>query len=292
VTAPSVDLFLDTDTAPFDLADAVYVARGVHRRADGAVILADACGSGFDLVVLPEGDRLSVTARYRPAPKTALANAVLRSRFRLLARATLTQYPALWWAGRSGRAPVHISAVTTGGPAIGLIGPSGVGKSTLVRHALAAGGRATSDNLAVTDGRQLFGVAEPVKSDGASGRRTSHGRREEPLRDCAPVLMPGLLAVVSLHDGPIAVERLDPATAARSIVTSTYMAGELARYWAFAAALSSATGVGQPHSPVADVAAALVANADAIYGVTLSRQAPVHFEDLLAQLSAAPRQRV
>ena len=38
------------------------------------------------------------------------------------------------------------------------------------------------------------------------------------------------------------------------------MAGELRRYWPFAATLSAATRLGPPHAPVTDVAAALASN--------------------------------
>lgn len=48
-----------------------------------------------------------------------------------------------------------------------------------------------------------------------------------------------------------------PERAARALVTSTYMAGELRRYWVFAAVLAAATGQGPPHPPVADTASRL-----------------------------------
>jgi hypothetical protein len=48
-----------------------------------------------------------------------------------------------------------------------------------------------------------------------------------------------------------------PESAARALVTSTYMAGELRRYWAFAATLSVGTGIGPAHPPLTEVASTL-----------------------------------
>ena len=75
--------------------------------------------------------------------------------------------------------------------------------------------------------------------------------------------MPGRVAALE-PDVLVALERggggraelipCSPAVAARSLVTSTYMAGELRRYWAFAATLSGGTGVGPAHPPIEQVA--------------------------------------
>jgi hypothetical protein len=48
-----------------------------------------------------------------------------------------------------------------------------------------------------------------------------------------------------------------PEQAARALVCGTYAAGELRRYWAFAATLAAGTDCGPAHPPVARVAAAL-----------------------------------
>ena len=49
---------------------------------------------------------------------------------------------------------------------------------------------------------------------------------------------------------------MDPQEAAREITASTYMAGELRRFWALAAVLALGTGIGPAHPPVAEVARA------------------------------------
>jgi hypothetical protein len=98
-------------------------------------------------------------------------------------------------------------------------------------------------------------MVEPLRVEGGSGRRMPHGRRETALSGRAPALVPDLL--IALERGSASRPALEPcsdATAARSLVTSTYMAGELRRYWAFAATLSSGTGVGPAHPPIEDVA--------------------------------------
>jgi hypothetical protein len=278
---PTVRLVVEHDSKPFSTRGGRIVTRGAQLLPNGAVIFADACGSGFDLLVRPRDDELSVTARYRPPARVRAANTLLRTRFMLLARATLTQYPVLWWAGVRGRAPLHVSAVTVGERVVVLAGPSGVGKSTLIRGAIEAGNHATSDNLAVSDGVAVFGVAEPTKSDTGSGRRTSHGRREEPLRQAVETLEPDLILLVSLRDEPPALVDTGAQDAVRALVTSTYMAGELSRYWPFAATLAGATGRGPAHPAIESVAERIVAGRRA-YALSLSRQEPVALSELLS----------
>jgi hypothetical protein len=61
------------------------------------------------------------------------------------------------------------------------------------------------------------------------------------------------------HGGHPYLVPSSPEAAARALVTSTYMAGELRRYWAFAATIALGTGAGPAHPPVAAVAGALAA---------------------------------
>ena len=163
------------------------LTRGAWRRP-GQVILRDVCSSGLDLLVeapAPDADHLRPVA---PAADRARAAAILRARSRLLLRAVLLQYPALWRAQQRGRAPLHASVCTTApaGPGAVLIaGPGGVGKSTLVDAELARGATATCDNLCVSDGRTDLGpgraaAAAGQHGGGARGRRMPHGRREVP----------------------------------------------------------------------------------------------------------------
>lgn len=251
-----IELSVAAGAAPFDLGGAEPLTRGAFRCGE-AVVLLNACGSGFDLRVTA-GDRLRVEARWRPPWRERLASLALRARFHLLARAALVQYPALWWAGRQGRVPLHAAAVTLGSAVPLLAGPGGIGRSTLLLDAVAAGERASSDNLCVSDGDEVHGLVEPVRVEGGGGRRMAYGRSERALPGRTPVLRPDRLVVLSRNGAshPTVVP-LSPSAAAEALTAGTYMAGELRRYWAFAATLALGTGIGPAHPPVREVAGAL-----------------------------------
>lgn len=276
----TVRLVVEDERGPFAGPVTRTLTRGVQLVGD-AVVFDDACSSGFALWLQPRGSYLDVRARYCPSPKVRLAGAALRSRFVLLARAVLLQYPVLWWAGTHGRVPVHVSTMTTRHGVAALAGPSGVGKSTLLAEEVAAGESATCDNLAVTDGRCVFGLVEPLRSEAGTGRRTTHGRRESALGRRVDILEPGLLVAVSLAGNGTPVCRpTTPEQACRTLVTGTYMAGELRRYWPFAATLAAGTGLGPPVPPVEQLASRL-ANHARCYAITLSRVRRARFADLV-----------
>jgi hypothetical protein len=131
----------------------------------------------------------------------------------------------------------------------------GVGRSTLILEELRRGARTTGDNLAVGDGATLWGLVEPMRVEGAGGRSMPHGRSEAPLNDRAAELVPDCLIVV--RRGSVDVPILTPCdaeTATRSLVTSTYMAGELRRFWSFAAVLAAGTDAAPSHPPIEVVA--------------------------------------
>jgi hypothetical protein len=137
---------------------------------------------------------------------------------------------------------------------------SGVGRSTLLLAEIAAGGRATADNLSVADGITVWGLVEPMRVDGGSGRRMPHGRHEQPLDDRADALNPDCIVVLERGDQDQAsLTACSVDAARRALVTSTYMAGELRRYWQFAAMLTAGTGLGPAHPPIAEVASTLAA---------------------------------
>jgi hypothetical protein len=109
---------------------------------------------------------------------------------------------------------------------------------------IAAGGRVTGDNLSVGDGNALWGLVEPLRVEGGDDRRMPHGRNEMPMPNRLPSVVPDALVVLARGDSERAsFVRCDSDAARRSLVTSTYMAGELRRYWQFAAMLSAATGI-------------------------------------------------
>lgn len=282
---PDVEVVVSADRAPFELSGAEPLTRGAYRR-HGAVLLSNAAGSGFDLCLRPDGERLAVEARWRPPARERLAARALRSRFHLLARAVLVQYPALWWAGRHGRVPLHAAAVTVGGTTCLLAGPGGVGRSTLLLRAVTAGERACSDNLCASDGIWAHGLVEPVRIEGGGGRRMAYGRSERSLPGRVDVLRPDRLVVLRRADrGRPAIAPLDPASAARALTTGTYMAGELRRYWPFAATLALGTGIGPSHPPVTAIAADLAERLPA-FEIVLGAVPGADLAELLAHAAA------
>jgi hypothetical protein len=221
---------------------------------DGHVVVEDVGTSGFDMHLWWEGQVPDVVFRWRPPRTTRAASLVLRKRARLLVRAVLLQYPVLWIASTRGRAPIHAPALSAGphGPAV-IVGPSGVGKTTLVEREIATGGLAVGDNLSVGDGRTVWGIVEPMRTPRGSGRRAPHGRREAHLDHRVPSLEPQLLIVLG-RGVKRRVQACRPEVAARALVASTYAAGELRRYWPLHALLALGTGLGPPHPPVSEVA--------------------------------------
>ena len=282
----TVRLVVEADRRPFlgtARSRGDVVTRGVLVVGD-SVVFEDACSSGFSLRIQAREYQLVVTARYRPDTNARAAALALRTRYHLLTREVLLQYPVLWWAGLRGRVPLHVSAVKNGTGVSVLAGPGGVGKSTLVAAELSSGAVATCDNLAVCDGVEVFGIAEPIRATNGTGRRVTHGRRESPWPSPRePAVRPDRVVVVGLGSARQAdCTPTSADVACRSLVTGTYMAGELRRYWAFAASLAAATGLGPAHPAIGQVAQRLTASLPCLR-VALSSSAPATLSDLLTR---------
>jgi hypothetical protein len=283
----SVSVSVDAERRAFETRGWELLARGAWRRG-GEVVVENVCTAGFDLHLNCVNRRPEFTYRWRPPPRDRAAARVLRSRFHLLARATLVQYPALWWAATRGRAPLHASACVSRGSAVLVTAQSGIGRSTLVLQEVAAGAGATGDNLAVGDGTRLWGLVEPVRVKGGGGRRMPHGRHETSLPTRVNRAAPACVVVLARSVGETpSLSACGPPAAANALVASTYMAGELRRFWSFAATLSAGTGVGTPHPPVAAVASAFASSLPC-YTLALGRTPqPCLFELLENVLVAA-----
>jgi hypothetical protein len=257
--AATVAVHVEAGGCAFTTPESVLVARGVWRHGD-AVVMENVCTTGFDLRLQSTPERFEFTYRWRPAVRERVTARALRSRFHLLVRCALLQYPVMWAAGTRGRAPLHASACLVGRfrPLVAAAG--GIGRSTILVQETRSGGRTTGDNLAVADGTTVWGLVEPVRVAGGSGRRMPHGRRESPLPQRLRSVVPDCLLVLerSRREQSTLVPRASGPTA-RSLITSTYMAGELRRYWPFAAALAAATGQGPAHPPIAEVSSAFSA---------------------------------
>ena len=101
-----------------------------------------------------------------------------------------------------------------------------------------------------------------------------------------PELAPDRLVVVRRGlEVSFSVRPSDPDEAARSLITGTYTAGELRRYWAVAATLTAATGVGPAHPPVEQVARRLASDLPCLE-VVLACQPGARLADFLNPLEA------
>ena len=282
-TRSSLRIRVEEGRRPFASQGWAFLTRDAWVR-DHAVLMRDVCTSGFDLLLEWASHDAEFTFRWNPPLRTRAANRALRSRFHLLARAALLQYPALWWAGTRGRVPLHAPSFERRQRTPLLAGPSGVGKSTLLARELADGGAcAVSDNLSVGDGERVWGLVEPMRAERLPGRRMAHGRREGDLPNRVDVLTPDCLVSVRRGEGPGAdVRSLDAEAAARVLVTGTYMAGELRRYWPFAATLAAATGLGPTHAPVVEVAQSF-ANRLPCLEVAIPKAGDLRLSDILAE---------
>lgn len=277
---PTVTVRVEASRQPFLTRGWTPLTRGAWRR-HGEVVVENACTSGFDLHLRCAGETAEFAFRWRPPARDRGAAWALRSRFHLLARAVLMQFPALWRAGMRGRAPLHASACAVARATPLLAAASGVGRSTLLLRELAAGGRATGDNLSVADGRTVWGLVEPLRVDAGSGRRMPHGRREAAMPGRVGALEPDRLVVLERGGSQtteLTASRPDAAT--RSLIAGTYMAGELRRYWSLAATLAAGTGVGPAHPPVVEVAWALATELPC-FTLTLGRTGSRRLSELL-----------
>jgi hypothetical protein len=262
-----IRITVEDTAAAFDTHGWDVLTRDAWRRP-GQVMVRDACSSGLDLVITTGGPMLDIVARWRPPPAGRAASALLRSRSRLLIRAVLLQYPALWWGQQRGRVPLHASVCSVGSDhsrSVLLAGPGGVGKSTMINAELARGAIATSDNLCVSDGTTTWGLLEPRRvpadeGENRHGRRMPHDRREAPWPARVDKLVPDLVVVLQRHGAQATTAtRCDPAEAARALTAGTYMAGELRRYWAFSSTVALGTGIGEIHPRVEETARDLTA---------------------------------
>jgi hypothetical protein len=269
-SATTVSIVVERDRTPFATEGWHTLARDAWHR-DGEVVVRDVCTSGLDLRARIVDGIPVLTFRRRPRPTTRAAGTVLPARARLLTRCVLLQYPALWWAGTRERVPLHASLLRSGGRDLVVGGPSGVGKSTLISAEVAAGATSAGDNLCVTDGRTTWGIVEPLRIEDGNGRHMPHGRRECHLPGRVSVLVPDVVVLLrrSAVGRSVAVP-LDSRAAGRQLAASTYTAGELRRFWPFAALLALGTGAGPVHPPVAAVTRVLADRVDA-FDVALVR---------------------
>lgn len=253
---------VEASSAPFHREGLEQVCHGAWG-APGQGLLQDALGSGLDTRLHIDGETLTVRVRARRRARHRALALAASWRGVLLSRAATLQYPALWWAGVGGAGPLHGCAAQLGGLDIVLAGAAGAGKSTLLAQPGTTA--VATDNLGVWDGRSLQGLPEPVRTATGTGRRMPHGRREAPRDAWVAAVAPDTL--VLLRRGGVAaptVESLSRTEALRELVAGTFAAGELRRYWPYAATLALATGLGSPDPLVGWAAADLLTRVDAV----------------------------
>lgn len=256
-TSATVRLTIESSSKPFDTAGMRTITRGTSASGRRAV-MTNAGGSGLDLLIDATDESLSVRARYRPGVFLRAANTVLDARFELLACQVLVHYPVFWRASWRGRVPLHASVIATHAGVPLLAGPGGVGKSTVLSNARRSGAVATADNLCCAGLDLCHGIAEPLRTDVGDdhGTKTSHGRVARPFGRRELALAPDRIVV--LERGPkTEVTSISSKDAARALIAGTYAAGELRRYWAYAATLALATGRGPAHPPIGEIATGL-----------------------------------
>jgi hypothetical protein len=306
-TAADLVIHVEDSRSPFPVGGLAPVTRGAWADA-GTVVLEDACGSGVDLRLEVQPPLLVVTARPRPAARHRLLRAAAPGRTELLHRAAVLQFPALWWAGRTGAVPLHVSAARVGELGVALAGAGGVGKSTLLGTLLPEQGRPVSDNVCSWDGRTLWALPEPrrvtpdtVEPGQPTGRtsersrrgRMPHGREEREWTARQPGVEPSVVLVLSRGTGSrptVAPE--SEHECARVLAGGTYAAGELGRYWAFAATLALATGIGPAHPPVTQAADRLAAEVPCVRVELAGRPTSVSLAELVDRAAVLARPRM
>jgi hypothetical protein len=281
----TVAVNIESSTRAYDTRSWEPLTRGAWRHGN-EVVMQNVCSSGFDLRLFATREAAEFNFRWRPPMSGRTVAVLLRTRFILLARAVLLHYPALWRASLRGRAPLHASACEIGDLRPLLAGPGGVGKSTLMTQELADGGLAISDNLCVSDGSTAWGLVEPMRLEGGAGRSMPHGRHETPMTGRVTNLTPNVVVVIRRGRDEVAhLYSCGTDSVARSLIGGTYMAGELRRYWAFAATLGLGTDLGPSHPPVEAIARQLAARLPSVE-ILLPRRPGVRLAELLSRVEA------
>jgi hypothetical protein len=283
--ATTMAIVVESTTRSFPISGLTPLSRSAWSGG-GEVVMVDVCGSGFDVHATLSSSRAEFTIRWRPDSTRSAARFMMARRFRLLTREALLYYPVLWWASVHGRVPLHAIACTVGDDVALLAGPGGVGKSTLLQTELDAGAQATSDNLCVGDGHTVWGLVEPMRVEGTGGPRTTHGRVEIQLRRRVDHLTPNRVVVVRRGDGDSpALVVCDSEVAARALIAGTYAAGELSRFWGYAATLAAGSGMGPSHPEVSETAR-VFASRLGCFELRLPRRPGARLRDLLSRVEA------
>ncbi len=227
------------------------VARRLHVSVDGppTLLWRGAAGLPVDLLATWLDGRLELTAALTADRREQVLRRLRPQRLPQQLLYLLGIYPSAWVARRrDGAALIHASAVQVDGHGILVVGPGGVGKSSLAAAALGLGGRLVSDNLVLATPERVRGWREPVRLAGSGalaagltevGGNGWHGRRDHRLAAdrWLPSLTPTLVLVPALADHPRVHPATDAGCWAARVLSVGALAGELTRWPAFCAAL-------------------------------------------------------
>jgi hypothetical protein len=245
------------------------VARNLEVATEGPATLLWRSAAGFpvDLLATWEDGHLSLTASLTRNRQEQVLRRLRPARLPQQLLYLLGIYPAAWVARRrSGAVLVHASAIELDGRGLLMVGPGGVGKSSLAAAALALGGRLISDNLVLATEHEVRGWREPVRlSPGADvaglvdvGGNGWHGRRDHALATerWTASTVPALVLAPSLADRTSVHPEQDAGAWASRILSLGSLAGELTRWPAFAAAFDTLDSAPVP-APEVSLAALL-----------------------------------
>lgn len=295
-----VRIELEADRHVFSHAGMVPVTRGAWTDGTGSVLFDSVGGSGHSQRWSIGANGPVVTrSRWHPSMAQAAAAELLRRRQHALEAEVLLHYPTLWSAARHGLAPLHVSVLRVDDVVVVLAGPGGLGKSTMVSVELAHGAVALCDNLAVTDGVALHGLAEPLRVERGTPvpaqRRTGramHGRQSYDWGPRPAAMVPDVLVVVRRgHSDTPTLRQTTSDVAARSLTAGTFTAGELTRFWPLSATLALATE-DQQVLPAVEEAATRLAERLPCFELELGRPGVALHTVLAAPFRDLPRSEV
>ena len=253
---PEVTVSFRFDADPLPPATSATGLRRAGRRLwldDGRVYQPELLGfPGLALLTRRRGNRWTVRATYRPPSRLARWHHRLRGPDpRLVATLLyyLAYFPLLaYLEAHRGWTPLHAAGVALPEGGLLIAGLPGCGKTTLaLAFAARPGARLLSDNLVLTDGRQLYACPEPIHLDDglrpllpdladllvAEERTVTHGRRDyrpRPHRQAAAT--PPRWLLFPLFADEVRLAPLSPEAALDRLLTIGEQTKELAAYTA------------------------------------------------------------
>lgn len=222
------------------------------RRADGDYHVWSAGGGEFVVA----GDGLAVACRIEGVPDEEWQPVLLGQVLPLV-------------AVLRGREVLHASGVAVGDRAVALVGPSGIGKSTLGAELVARGGTLISDDALALQQAQGGVVAHPGPAHARLGTRQATGLKPRLPRDTvtAPVLITDVVFLERARagDAPTVVAEPDPRRfLANAFVVYVKTPARLIAQLSLYAALARSARVRRAVLPYSEQAESLLSHLDVV----------------------------